>query len=92
MELSFSDSLLLTRDLIIPKMFVGREIPKELKGNKLKQKLNDYLTANPSEKYVLNIKEMKSGTDCLMLLREHLDKLTTELNLPKDMFSINIAK
>ena len=92
MQLGFSNSLLLTRDLIIPKMFEGHEIPKGLKGNRLKQKLNDYLLANPDKKFVLNLKKMNSQTDCVKVLADYLEKLTTELKLKKNTFTINIIE
>ena len=90
MHFAYSSSLLFTEGIIVPKMFEGRIIPKELKGNRLKQKLNDYLTANPDKKYVLNIENMKNESDCVKLLQDYLNKLTEELKLPNDMFKINV--
>jgi len=92
MQLCFSDSLLLTRDLIIPKMFEGLEIPKGLKSNQLKQKLNDYLLANPDKKFVLNLTNINSQTDCMKVLTDYLERLTTELKLMKDTFILNVAE
>jgi len=89
-QLSYSNSLLLTRDLIIPKMFEGTKTPKELKGKQLKQKLNNYLKKNTDKKFVLNIKEMRTDTDCINILSEYLEKLTSELGIPNDTFKINI--
>jgi len=72
-------------------MFENGKMPKELKGNHLKQKLNDYLTKNLDKKYVLNIKNMKNESDCLKLLQDYLKQLTEDLILPKDMFKINLV-
>ena len=91
MKLSCSSSLLLTEGIIVPKMFEGKQIPSALKGNYLKQKLEDYLKANPDKKYVLNIKNIPAETDCAGLLQNYLEKLTGELKLPKDMFKINMV-
>ena len=88
--LSWSSGSLLTKGLIIPKMFEGKEIPKELKGNMLKQKLEDYLKAHPKDKYTLNIKNLPNETGCTELLQNHIAKLTEDLKLPKDMFTIKI--
>ena len=59
MLLTFSTSLILIKNLIIPKMFPNGNIPKELKGNKLKDKLKNYLIdneqKNPNFQYQLNV-------------------------------------
>ena len=86
--LSWSSGLLQTKGLIIPKMFEGKEIPKELKGSMLKQKLEDYLKSHPNDKYTLNIKNLPDETGCTKLLQDYLAKLTEDLKLPKDMFKI----
>jgi hypothetical protein len=90
LRLGCSSSLLLTEGIIVPKMFENGIIPKELKGNRLKQKLEDYLKANPKQKYVLNIKNIPGETGHIELLQSYLEKLTDDLQLPKDMFKINV--
>lgn len=89
-KLTCSSDLLLTEGIIIPKMFEKGKIPKELKPNRLKQKLEDYLKANPNNKYVLNVKNIPGETGHIESLQSYLEKLTDDLLLTKDMFKINV--
>lgn len=79
-QLCFSSDYILIRELIIPKMFAGDKIPKELRKNGLKQKLKDYMSKNPNKKYVLNINKTDTKTDCISILSNYLDSITKELN------------
>ena len=76
LNLTCSSNLLLTKNLIIPKMFENQIIPKNLKGAQLKQKFETYLTSNPDKEYVLNISKFDTETDCINLLKKYLSELT----------------
>ena len=91
MDLSCSTSLLLIKNLIIPKMFENTEIPKSLKREHLREKLNDYIISNPDKKYVINVKNIKSETDCIKLLKETLSKISTDALNRDDVFEVNVG-
>ena len=91
LEFSCADSTLLVTLLIIPKMFEGGKIPNELKGNRLKQKLVDYLIDNPDKTFNLNLRQLKTNTDCIGLLREYLDKISKDVGR-ENIFNINITE
>ena len=76
----------MTRGLIIPKMFEDSQIPKELKGNRLPEKLQTYLESNPDKKFTLNIKGKEED---VQLLREITDEICTGKN---NQFEINHIK
>jgi hypothetical protein len=83
--------LLLIERVIVPKMFEQKKVPQELKGSRLKQKLKDYLIANPNNQYEINIKNISGKTNCIELLQKYLNKLTEEMKLKKDTFKINVS-
>ena len=91
MELCFSTQNILTTGLIIPKMFENSQIPKELKGNKLKEKLNDYLqkqnTTNPNFKYTLNV---KGNSEEIKKLTDITKKISQDAINRDDVFEIKV--
>ena len=74
-KLTYSSSLLMLKYLIIPKMFENLDIPKELKGNALKEKLQKYLEKNSEINYTLRVKG--KGSD-ISLLQKCLKQLNCE--------------
>jgi len=91
-DLNYSSSLILIKYIIIPKMFENSEIPKELKGNKLRQKLTEYLKNNPNQKYILNLKEFKTYSNINEILNETLNELIKNAQLEKNPFEINFIE
>ena len=89
MELCLSTSLILIKKLIIPKMFPEGNIPKELKGNRLREKLNDYLIAqnniNPNVQFNL---EVKGDEKELRILQETIEKISQDAIGRNDAFKI----
>ncbi|MBR1616635.1 hypothetical protein IJ670_00640 [bacterium] len=72
-----SSEYLMAIELIIPKMFENNQVPKELKGSKILQKLQTYLESHPDKKYVLNV---KGSQDDINLLKQCIDKINTDAN------------
>ena len=90
MVLSFSTSLLLIKNLIIPKMFENSRVPLCLKGSHQREKLNAYLKSNPDKKYEINVKNIASKADCVELLKETLSKISTDALNRDDVFEVNV--
>ena len=84
-DLTYSSSLLMLKYLIIPKIFEGSEIPKNLKRVYLKENFAQYLKEHPKENYTLNVK----GAEKYI---ELLKKAAAEISDRKDRFIINHIK
>ncbi len=71
-------------------MFENHDIPKELKGNKLKKKLPEYLRKHPDKQYQINVKNIPSKTDCIKILDETLKSISLDALGRDDAFILNI--
>ena len=83
--------MLITK-VVIPKMFENEGVPSELKGRNIKEKLNLYILNHPEKKYVLNIKNLKTNTNCIELLNHALSKISLETTGADNIFKINIIE
>ena len=90
-ELAFSNKLLLIKYLIIPKMFEDGSIPKELKGNHLEMKLEEYIKSHPFKQFDINLKQPDTNTDCIGLLEEYINELSQKTG-KDNIFNINIVE
>jgi len=89
---TYSTLFILIKELIIPKMFEGQEVPKELKGDYLRQKLNNYLINHPDNNYQIRVKNIESDIDCIKVLDDILKDISKKALNRDNVFELVVEE